>query len=47
MSADELLTSCKQLKLKAADGKTYATNVADTQTVFRIIQSVPSEKAVR
>ena len=43
--AGELLTTCKQLKLKAADGKQYATDVADTQTIFRIIQSVPSEKA--
>ena len=43
--AVELLTTCKQLKLKAADGKLYATDVADTQTIFRIIQSVPSEKA--
>ena len=40
-----MLTTCKQLKLKAADGKQYATDVADTQTIFRIIQSVPSEKA--
>jgi len=39
------LQACKQLKLKAADGKLYATDVADTQTIFRIIQSVPSEKA--
>ena len=38
--ASELLTSCKQLKLKAADGKPYPTDVADTQTIFRIIQSV-------
>ena len=40
--ADELLTTCKQLKLKAADGKPYPTDVADFQALFRIIQSVPS-----
>ena len=45
--AGELLTTCKQLKLRAPDGKLRATDVADTQTIFRIIQSVPSEKAVR
>ena len=43
--ADEVLTTCKQLKLKAADGKPYPTDVADFQTLFRIIQSVPSTKA--
>lgn len=43
--ADEMLTTCKQLKLKAADGKTYPTDVADLQTLFRIIQSIPSAKA--
>ena len=43
--ADELLTTCKQLKLKAADGKPYLTDVADIQTLFRIIQSIPSAKA--
>lgn len=43
--ADEMLTNCKQLKMKAADGKPYPTDVADLQTLFRIIQSVPSAKA--
>ena len=43
--ASELLTTCKQLKLKAADGKLYLTDVADIQVLFRIIQSVPSTKA--
>ena len=43
--ADEMLTTCKQLKLKAADGKMYPTDVADLQTLFRIIQSIPSAKA--
>ena len=43
--AGELLTTCKQLRLRAVDGKFRQTDVADTQTIFRIIQSVPSEKA--
>lgn len=43
--ADEMLTTCKHLKLTAADGKTYPTDVADLQTLFRIIQSIPSAKA--
>ena len=42
---NELLTICKQLKLKATDGKMRATDVADIQGVFRIIQSIPSPKA--
>jgi len=41
----ESVTNCHQLKLKAADGKKYKTDVADTQTLFRLIQSVPSPKA--
>jgi prophage antirepressor-like protein len=41
----ELTTICSQLKLQAADGKNYLTDVADTQQLFRIIQSVPSKKA--
>ncbi len=43
--AEELLTNCKRLKLLSADGKHHPTDVADIQTVFRIIQSVPSSKA--
>ncbi|MCL2426724.1 MAG: hypothetical protein FWD05_10360 [Oscillospiraceae bacterium] len=43
--ADQLLTNCKQLKLKAADGKKYSTDVANTKEILRIIQSVPSPKA--
>lgn len=43
--ADQLLTNCKQLKLKAADGKRYKTDVADTEQLLRIIQSIPSKKA--
>lgn len=41
----ELSTFCRQLKLKSADGKSYKTDVADMQGIFRIIQSVPSPKA--
>ena len=43
--ADEMLTNCKQLKLQAADGKQYLTDVADTEQLLRIIQSIPSKKA--
>ena len=43
--ADELLTNCKQLKLLAADGKRRQTDVANTEQLLRIIQSVPSKKA--
>jgi len=39
------VTNCHQLKLEAADGKKYATDVADPETLLRIIQSVPSPKA--
>ena len=42
---NELLTICKQLKMKAADGKMRLTDVADMQGIFRIIQSIPSPKA--
>ena len=44
--ADQLLTNCKQLKLKSPkDGKRYKTDVADTGQLLRIIQSIPSPKA--
>jgi len=43
--ANQLLTDCKQLKMKAADGKRYNTDVANTEQVLRIIQSIPSPKA--
>ena len=44
--ADELLTNCKQLKMKAPkDGKRYKTDVANTEQLLRIIQSIPSKKA--
>jgi len=41
----ELSTKCRQLKLESTDGKQYETDCADTETVFRIIQSIPSPKA--
>ncbi|AHH45036.1 BRO family protein [Mesomycoplasma bovoculi] len=41
----ELSTFCRQLKLESSDGKKYNTDVADTQGIFRIIQSIPSPKA--
>ncbi len=41
----ESVTNCHQLKLEASDGKSYLTDVADTETLLRIIQSVPSPKA--
>ena len=42
---NELVTICHQLKLEAADGKRYLTDVANTKGILRIIQSVPSPKA--
>lgn len=41
----ELVTFCHQLKLEASDGKKYETDCANTEGVFRIIQSIPSSKA--
>ncbi len=41
----ELSTICRQLKMKASDGKMRDTDVADTQSLLRIIQSIPSPKA--
>jgi len=41
----ELSTNCRQLKLGSSDGKKYLTDCADTETLFRIIQSIPSPKA--
>ena len=43
--ADELLTNCQQLKMIASDGKHRATDVATTEQLLRIIQSIPSRKA--
>lgn len=41
----ELATNCSQLKMQSADGKYYKTDVADTEQLLRLIQSVPSPKA--
>ena len=41
----EMATNCSQLKLQAADGKRYLTDVADTEQILRLIQSIPSKKA--
>jgi len=41
----ELTTNCSQLKMQATDGKYYKTDVADTEQLFRLIQSIPSPKA--
>ena len=42
---NESVTNCNQLKLASADGKSYKTDVADTEQLFRLIQSIPSPKA--
>ena len=42
---NELVTNCHQLKMKAADGKRRLTDVANTEQLLRIIQSIPSKKA--
>ncbi len=42
---NQLLTFCLQLKLQSSDGKYYATDCANTESMFRIIQSIPSKKA--
>lgn len=43
---NELVTNCHQLKLKTPkDGKKYKTDVATTEELLRIIQSIPSKKA--
>ncbi|MDP4008645.1 MAG: BRO family protein [Candidatus Peregrinibacteria bacterium] len=42
---NESVTKCDKLKLEAADGKKYLTDVADVETLLRLIQSVPSPKA--
>ncbi len=43
--AGQLLTNCKQLKMTASDGRKRLTDVADTEQLLRIIQSIPSRKA--
>jgi hypothetical protein len=42
---NELVTNCNQLKMQSADGKYYKTDIADTEQLFRLIQSIPSPKA--
>ena len=42
---NQLTTNCRQLKMTSADGKRYLTDVADTEQLLRIIQSIPSPKA--
>src|SRR5579862_2451167 len=41
----EVLTRCQQLKMRSPDGKMRSTDAADTETLLRIIQSIPSPKA--
>ena len=41
----QLVTNCNQLKMQSTDGKYYKTDVADTEQLFRLIQSIPSPKA--
>lgn len=41
----QLATNCSQLKMKSSDGKYYKTDVADTEQLLRLIQSIPSKKA--
>jgi len=41
----QLVTDCNQLKMVSSDGKYYKTDVADTEQLFRLIQSIPSPKA--
>jgi len=43
--ANQLLTNCQQLKMTAEDGKKRLTDVANTEQLLRIIQSIPSPKA--
>jgi hypothetical protein len=42
---NQSVTNCNQLKMQSADGKFYLTDVADTEQLFRLIQSIPSPKA--
>lgn len=42
---NQSVTNCNQLKMQSADGKFYKTDVADTEQLFRLIQSIPSPKA--
>jgi hypothetical protein len=45
VEGSQLTTNCSQLKLQSADGKYYLNDVADTEQLFRLIQSIPSPKA--
>ena len=45
VEGNETVTNCHQLKMQAADGKMRLTDVADTEQIFRLIQSIPSPKA--
>ncbi len=42
----QLATNCSQLKMQSNDGKYYKTDVADTEQLFRLIQSIPSPKII-
>ena len=42
---NETVTNCYQLKMQAPDGKMRSTDVADTEQLFRLVQSIPSKKA--
>ena len=42
---NETVTNCNALKMRASDGKMRLTDVADTEQIFRLIQSIPSRKA--
>jgi len=42
---NELVTNCYQLKMQSTDGKFYNTDVADTEQVLRLVQSIPSKRA--
>jgi len=42
---NESVTNCHRLKLEAAEGKKYMTDVVDTEQILRLVQSIPSKKA--
>ena len=42
---NESVTKCNQLKMRSSDGKSYLTDVGDTEQVLRLVQSIPSKKA--
>jgi len=45
IEGSEIVTFCHELKLESVDGKKYSTDCANTESMFRIIQSIPSPKA--